>query len=118
MLTTEFTCSVCHKHIIHESDFSTGYGADKDGNKVCFECCGKQDAERLTNLEIGQKMLLYWNGKAITNWPGTLNIKPTYVWVNTKTRPVTQIEFSFSGHKYKALQYGDNTQIAHVRKLQ
>ena len=57
----EFTCSVCNEHKTHESDFTTGYGTDKDGNIVCFDCCGKQDALKLEQLQPKNKMCLYLN---------------------------------------------------------
>lgn len=117
MTTHEFTCPVCHKSIVHIGESSTGYALDANDSKVCFECCGKQDAERLTNLSVGQKMILYYDGKNIVNWPGTLTIKPSIVWVTGYARRTTQIEFNFGGNQYKALQYGGNTQIIHIRKL-
>lgn len=114
----EFTCHVCGQHKTHESDFSTGYGSDENDNKICFDCCGKQDAERLKNLQGKEKMLLYWDGKNIINWPSTLKISPYYV---AKGRhniagKREDIYFNFEGNKYHATQYGDMSQIAHVRK--
>ena len=117
--TTTFTCSQCGKTKTHESEISTGYGTDKDGNKVCFDCCGLNDAKELDGLQKGQKAIQYWNGEAITNWPGTLVIKPYY---KTKGRhniagTREDIYFRFNGNNFHATQYGNNSQIAHIRKI-
>ena len=49
--TTTFTCSQCGKTKTHQSEISTGFGTDKDGNKVCFDCCGWNDAKELDGLQ-------------------------------------------------------------------
>lgn len=115
----QFTCHVCGLPKTHESDLTTGYAYDKDNNKVCYECCGKQDAETLKNLPVGEKMDLYWDGHNITNWPGTLKITP-YHWVRNRhnfARQQDVIWFRFEGNHYMAKQTGTLGQIARVKRL-
>ena len=115
----EFTCHQCGQHKIHEDNISTGYGSDKEGNKICFQCCGVNDAKELTDLPIGGKTIQYWDGKNIINWPSSLVIKPYYV-TNGKhniARTRTDINFRFNGFNFHAVQYGDMSQIAHIKKI-
>jgi len=77
---TEFICSQCGQIKNHPKDsISTGYGRDKDNNKVCFSCCGINDAKKLENSKIGQRHTLYFTGKALVNWPSSLSIPIGYV---------------------------------------
>ncbi len=117
----EFTCSQCGEHKIHENNISTGYGIDKEGNKVCFDCCGKNDMEILKNLPKGEKMCLYLDTKQmyITNWPGSLKLK---VWSIRKGRHNIagnryDTWFNLGKQNYHAVQYGDMTQICHIKKV-
>lgn len=116
---TEFVCHQCGQHKSFLSDITTGYGIDKDGNKVCYECCAKNDAKELIELQPGKKTIQYWDGRNITNWPGSLKISPYHT---SKGRhniagTRTDIYFKFEGFSFHATQYGDMTQIAHIRKL-
>lgn len=114
----EFTCSKCHGHKIHESDISTGYATDKDGNKVCFECCGKEDLKTLKELQPKEKTLLYWDGKEVTNWPGSLRIKPnsTRKGRHNIAGSREDVWFYIDNQCYHGIQYGNNSQILHIKK--
>ena len=123
-MTHEFTCSVCGEHNTHDSDFSTGYGTDRDGNKVCFECCGKQDSAELMSLPIGGKMCLYLSmdkGKEyfVSNWPGTFKIHIHSVRKGRHNMAGNRYDvwFDYFGNSYHGTQYGDNTQICHIRRI-
>ncbi len=120
----EFDCSVCDEHKTHESGIATGYGLDENGNKVCFECCGKKDSARLENMKIGEKYCLYlykdedgkWN---VSNWPGTLKIN-----VNTPRKghhnmagSRYDVWFQHKGNYFHGVQYGENTQICHIKRV-
>lgn len=113
----EFTCSKCGQHKIHESDISTGYATDKNDNKICFACCGLNDAKELDELQPKKKIIQYWDGKEITNWPGTLKIKPYYTKKGRHNMAGTRedIYFKFHGRTFHAVQYGSNSQIAHIK---
>jgi hypothetical protein len=117
----EFQCSICHEHKTHESDFSTGYATDSEGNKICFECCGKKDAETLSNLGPKDKFSLYLNtrDKVLTNWPGTLKINVPYIRTGRHNMAGKRYDtwFSFAGKNFHAVQYGDNTMIAHIKAV-
>ena len=117
----KFTCSVCNEHKTHESSFSTGYGIDKLGNKVCFECCGKQDASELSSLPIGGKTILYLDtkNKCITNWPGTFKLNIGYIRTGKHNMAGKRYDvwFKYSGNVYHGTQYGDNTQICHIKRV-
>lgn len=116
----EFHCSVCDQDKVHISDFSTGYGTDPQTDaKVCFDCCGVQDKAALFSLEPKEKMVLYWSGGMVTNWPNTLTIKPYYT-RKSKTNwnlERTDFWFKFHGNKYHGYHIGHNNQIAHVYKI-
>lgn len=113
-----FKCSQCGTTKPIDKNGGTGYATDSEnGNKTCYVCMGLNDAKRLKELQPGAKMMLYWDGKAITNWPGTLTVpvKSPNIWVTGYKRKTTHIVFTFEGKKYKAFQMGHNAQVAHVR---
>ena len=115
----KFICHVCGLEKPVNHDGGTGYARDKDNNFVCYECCGKQDEQELKTMQPGEKTIHYWNGKEITNWPGTLKIKP-YFTKNSRhniARTRTDIWFNFHSLPFHAVQYGDNSQIAHIKRL-
>jgi len=114
-----FICSRCSEEKPRLHNGGTGYAEDKDGNKTCYECCAEIDREELRNMKPGDKTTHYWNGKEITNWPGTLIIFPHYF---TKSRHnfggwKTHIWFKFEGNDFYAYQIGDSNQSAHIRRI-
>jgi hypothetical protein len=120
-MSNTFVCHECKQEKTNTDTFTTGYGQDKEGNKVCFECCGKQDEAELRAMKPGDKTILYWTEKdsELTNWPGSLKIKVYYF---TKSRHnfggwKTHIWFRYGGNEFYAYQIGDYTQIAHVRRI-
>ena len=57
-------------HIESEcSDFTRGYGKDKDGKTFCYDCCHKNDLEE---MKTAQKFTAYMSqdGRQLVNWPG------------------------------------------------
>lgn len=117
----EFTCTQCNEHKIHEDSLTTGYGTDKDGNKVCFACCGLNDAKELANLQPKEKYILYLDTteKTLSNWPGTFKISLHYIREGRHNIAGKRYDtwFTFKGSNYHAVQYGNNTQIAHIKKV-
>lgn len=119
-----FTCDVCGENKSHISNFTNGYGTDKDGRKTCFECCGKQDRADLLALPVGGRSCLYLakddNGQwSVSNWSGTLKIA-----VSTPrkghhniARTRYDVWFSLDGAQFHGVQYGEWTQICHVRRI-
>lgn len=113
-----FVCHICTKEKPIQKEGGTGYGMDKDGKIVCYDCCGHQDRLDLKNLDKGKKVLHYYDGKNVTNWPGTMKIKP-FATRNGKhniagTR--TDVWFVFEGNNYHGVNYGNNSQILHIKK--
>jgi hypothetical protein len=117
----EFTCSQCCQQIAHEDKFSTGYGIDKDGHKVCFACCGVNDAKELETMPIKGKTILYLDTKAktLSNWPGTFKIQLHYIREGRHNIAGKRYDawFNYKGNEFHAVQYGNNTQIAHVKRI-
>jgi len=124
LTTTEFTCHTCGENIIHTDTLTTGYGCDKDDNKVCFSCCGKEDARvmatdgKITLYLTHDELISYGRG-AVSNWPGTLII-PCTVRKGRHNIARTRYDVWFTGpdgSQWHGVQYGENTQICHCRKL-
>jgi len=120
-MDTTFICHVCKQEKTNISEFTTGYGIDKDNNKVCFECCGKQDEAELRAMKPGDKTILYWNesDSELTNWPGTLRIK-AYHFTNSLHNFggwKTHIWFRYEGNDFYAYSIGNRTTIAHVLRI-
>jgi hypothetical protein len=119
MSTETFVCSCCQQEKPVNKEGGTGYATDAHGNKTCYECCGKQDEKELASMQPGEKTVMYWDGKQITNWPGTLKISP----YRTTSAPhniggrKTNIWFTFAGNHFYAYQIGNNSQIAHIRRI-
>ncbi len=116
-------CSKCGKEIVKPEHVGTGYGRDKDNNIICYECCGKIDADQLENLPIGGRMMLYLVKRDdglyyVTNWPGTLKIKCT---VRKGYHNIAgtryDVWFTFNGKHFYGVTYGDNTEICHVKRI-
>lgn len=76
MTIHNFHCHVCRQDKTYESDFTTGYGVDSDGNNICYDCCAIEDKKIMR--ETG-KHYLYLNTKTrkATNWPNSLSIDIT-----------------------------------------
>jgi hypothetical protein len=125
-------CVDCGQAIIKPKDsFSTGYGV-QNGFKVCFACCGKQDSvwmqdhDKITlYLTMYDKPSLILPGQIykaakITNWPGTLEFKTNYVKQGLHNFAGVRYDVWFKdehGNRWWGVQYGDNTQLLHCKKL-
>lgn len=122
MKTHIFTCSQCKKKIKHKSDITTGYGTDpKTNKKVCFKCCGENDARNLKNMAIGDKTYLYLDTKekTLSNWPGTLKIAVCNVTLGRHNIAGNRYDvwFVYGDNCYWGVQYGDFTQICHIKRV-
>lgn len=120
-MQTIFTCHQCKQEITHESDFSTGYGRDKDDNKICFACCGENDKKELLEMPIGGKTMLYLDTKEmkLTNWPGTLQIKLHNIRKGRHNIAGRRYDiwFQYGQNQFHGTQYGDMTQICHIKRI-
>ena len=106
-----------------ESPITRGYGTDKDGNRYCYECCAAQD--RASMIETG-KATLYLsapkegNKFKITNWPGSLSFAVGHVRTGRHNWAGRRYDAWFTGpdgKNWHGVQYGDNTQIIHCRRI-
>ena len=97
------------------SDSMAGYGEKVDGTRHCYECCAKYDEE---DMEKSGRAVLYYTGKEVTNWPGSLRF-PVY-YSRQGRHNIAGIRFDFwfiaFGHIWHGIQYGSQTQIAHCKR--
>ena len=131
-----FVCSTCKTDVSFPlTGCTTGYGIrlDAKGREKmdCFACCAIRDRKDmietghatlyLTCPERGTVNMLPQHGTRheLTNWPGTLRIPVYYIrkgrhnWAGRRY----DFRFRFEGQDWRGTQYGDNTQIAHCRRL-
>ena len=123
MTTTKDTTAVLEcGHVASEhGEHTTGYGTDEKGYRYCWECCAKRDQQQmkddgritlyLTNPDSGQSVL--------TNWPGSLAIYPYRLSKGRHNiaRVRYDVWFSFEGTQWHGVQYGDNTQLCHCKRV-
>jgi hypothetical protein len=114
-------CFTCGNDIAQPTGkFTTGYGVDKDNNKICYACCANQDLEYMR--QHGKNTLYLTKNKdgkhEVTNYPGSLRFPVWHIkesWHNIAGKRY-DAWFGFEGYYWHAVQYGDNTQIAHCKK--
>lgn len=117
-------CYQCNKEIIRDPEsISTGYGIDKDGHKICFECCGVND--RKTLLETGRLDGYYTRDKLgyyyFSNWPSTLKIKvlghkeSNHNFAGRNGR--TDFWFTLEGKTFHGVHIGHNNECARVKMI-
>ena len=102
---------------------STGYGVSKDGAKHCFDCCGVVAGEELDGLTPGETLHSFYLVKKtgekckVTNWPNTFAVTCDYEIEGghnlAGTR--TDIGFTYHGRNFFGTQYGNNSQLVHVK---
>jgi hypothetical protein len=115
-MKTSFICDQCHSTIVNTDSHTTGYGINKENQKICFACCGANDKRDLINLPFGKKMQLYFDGKKITNWSGSLQIYPNNIKYGKHNfcKSRTDVYFKVNGNNFHGVQMGDYNQILHI----
>jgi transcription elongation factor Elf1 len=129
MKNETFTCTRCKQEKPVQHSGGTGYGKDANGNIVCYACCAELDKEQMTK---GEPITLYltcqdflpWKQQShhisgkVTNWPGTLEI-PCNGWTGCHNIAGIRYDvwFTFAGHKWHGVQYGNNTQLCHCKTV-
>lgn len=112
------TCSQCKKEISAPQDgVSSGYGLNSKNEKVCYACCGVNDAEF---MRYHGKMTLYLANGLVTNWPNSLTFTPTKTKTGRHNIAGSRTDVWFrgpDGASWYGVNYGDNTQILHCKKL-
>lgn len=94
-----------------------GYGVAPDGRKACYQCCANSD--RADMIATGRACLYLSDGK-VTNWPGSLSFAVGPVRTGRHNMARRRYDFDFvgpDGARWHGTQYGDNTQVAHCRRL-
>jgi hypothetical protein len=98
----------------------TGYGITQDGSKHCYDCCALVDLENMNRDGKATLYLVQEDGKKwfITNWPGSLRFGPVNVKQGRHNFAGVRYDtwFGYAGHTWHAVQYGDDTQIVHVKR--
>ena len=128
-----FTCSRCNASKPVQPSGGTGYAVSSEGAKVCYACCA--DVDRAAMIETGRATLYltpenrptptgaarYLNARGdVRNWPGTLRFPFSGLTVgahNFAGRVYNAYFTGPDGATWVARQYGDNTSIAHCRRL-
>jgi hypothetical protein len=123
-MKTTFKCTVCKKTLPIMTSGGTGYGRDPKTNRmVCYECCGKRDAEE---MKTAKRFTLYLsidkeNGLAkVTNWPGTLSMKVREMRTGRHNIAGSRCDvwfYSPDGSLWHGVQYGEWTQICHCQRI-
>lgn len=111
-----FTCIDCKQDKLVETSGGTGY-ANTDKGKVCYACCAIRDA---TYMREHGRIDLYWNGKMVTNWPGTLQIPPVAVRKgrhNMGGQQTTVYFRSSEGHPWSGRHTGNWGQILRCKRI-
>jgi hypothetical protein len=126
-----FECADCKAHKpLNTSGHGCGTGyaraGQNDDTMICYECAGAREVRDL--LATGKGCLYLSSGigqtgrtfHKLANWPGTLEIslsmsprKGRHNMAGTRY----DVWFSWQGRDWHGVQYGDNTQICHVRAL-
>lgn len=133
--TTVFDCADCGRNVSHgigPNGGAAGYAKRGNGDKVCFDCCGRSDAQLLRETKPGERvaMPLYLqcepysrNGSRrslgfVTNWPNTLRLR-CHTRTGSHNWGIARYDcwFAFDGSEFHGVQYGDNTEVVHVRRL-
>lgn len=139
-----FTCCKCHEIKPVQPTGGTGYATNRDNDdKTCYACCAIADRaymdshDRITLYLIVDHESLAVNdvshehnvrnkicprnyGWKVTNWPGSLVLHPFRVREGRHNIAGKRYDCWFNDHKnrkWHGVQYGDNTQIVHCRKL-
>lgn len=102
---------------------NTGYGIDKDGCKICFACCGKNDLETMRKTGVGDSLPLYLTKKdsghlSVGNWSGTLSFPVTFSRLSKTNMGLkrTDVWFLVDNHLWHGVHVGDYTDIVHCKR--
>jgi hypothetical protein len=117
MKKTKLDCG--HSESPHE-EWTRGYGTTQDGKKHCYACCAEMDREKMRNK--GKIMLYLTQGTDnmgyVSNWTNTIKLR-----CNIKegkhniARKRYDVWFRFEGDSWHGIQYGDNTELCHCKRV-
>jgi len=123
-MTTESTMEMleCGHAESPHSTITRGYGTDAQGNRHCYDCCAAMD--RASMIETGKATMYLTEGETgswITNWPGNVRFRTGAVRKGRHNMARVRYDTWFTGpdgKEWHAVQYGDNTQIAHCKRTE
>lgn len=109
-------CALCRS----ETDpYKVGYQYDpatQIKKAICYTCCAKEDK---AYMSANGRAVLYWADNKVTNWPGSLVIKPERV--KTSAHNIgkwrTDVWFRFEDTWWHGVHIGYNHQIIRCRRL-
>ena len=114
-------CSRCKEKIsVKPNSITTGYATDDKENKICYDCCGKIDADWLIqHVRSTYYLTETCDGYEVINWPGTMRIpvRSHKSGRHNFARTRTDVWFQFRDRYFHGVQYGDNSQLLHIRRL-
>lgn len=110
-------CHRCSKEIIRDPEsLGTGYATNLEKHIICYECCAKEDIEfmkehgRITLYltlpeslsndgprRMARRRRRYCSPITITNWPGSLVFKASYVDVGSHNFGGQRFDVNFDG---------------------
>lgn len=120
MSNETFTCGECRQDKPLYVNGQPNYGLNQQGERICFECCGKLDEKEMK--EKGRTTLYLSKDKngrfVVGNWPGTLKIpvmshKES---VHNIAGNRTDVWFKFNGYIWHGYQIGNNSQLCHCKQ--
>ena len=117
-------CDHCKKEIV-PSGISTGYGeigTGDDVQRLCYDCCADHEQEQMTKTgKAGLYLSRDDRGWKVTDWPGRLCFRPSVIERKQgHNMGLTRRDAWFTdrvGERWWGVQYGDNTEIIHCKKL-
>lgn len=112
---TTFTCHSCKTKKTVDSTFTSGYGLNSQGKKLCYVCCAKVELEYMRDHD---KNILYFTGDHVTDWTGELKFELLNVKKGKHNMAGIRYDywFIFDGFIWHGYTIGNNTQIAHCKK--
>jgi len=124
MTEHRFVCADCGEEKVHVNPSGcggTGYATGPNGEKVCYDCCGKRDRADMRERGRAVLYLTVREGKhVVSNWPGTLTL-PVKAYRKGRHNIAGSRETVWfdgpDGRKWWGVCYGDNTQLCHCKRL-
>lgn len=117
-----YICSKCKKEkSIVSAGGGTGYGINRQGRKVCYQCCAEVDRAQMDKTGRAVLYLSHSSGNAgeVTNWPGTMRFS-VFVKEGRHNIAGKRYDVTFKDHagrRWHGVTYGNDTQLCHCRRL-
>ena len=118
----QFHCHDCGQYKPFKMSGGTGYDRDNEGNMFCYECGAKRTKADLIKRGKGHLYLTHNNLSntwTLTDWTGKLSIPlqmtPKKSFHNI-ARNRYDVWFYWEGQNWHGVQYGDSTQVCHIKR--